>query len=607
MISIPSRLRHLCQRSVAVLSLFTAVATAGPAQAQSGYMVSVSPSGPIVLSPSGAQTLTATAVRPAFNLGGQGCGAGTITALAMQPDGKALIGGGFVRYNNDPATPHSLIRLNPDGRRDLTFNAGGSGIGGGIQGGDVMTVVVQPNGYILVGGNFSTYNGTPVPFGVMRLQPNGTLDPGFNPGGAGFSSTSNAGIYALALQADGKVLVGGSFTAYNGDAAVPDHLVRLNTDGQIDTTYNVDGSGFGATYNGVFALAIQPDGRILAGGWFYSYNNIIRNGILYQAFQVNNLVRLEADGSRDFSFNPAYRGFDGTVRALALQPNGNVLVAGDFTTYNTAPVSRGIVRLTPTGAVDAAFNAGGTGLTIPYVNPAMVNGVAVLPSGKVLLSGNFTAYNGGAISHHILRLNPDGSPDPAFNPQGTGFDTGAWHLAVQADGRIIVGGNFGQYNGAYVQQFLTRLTADGQLNDTPEPVAGATYRWSTGATTPSISVATAGTYSVTVTAGGFASQSALVTVTGGALATRPAAATLPATCYPNPAHGWVQVLLPTGAPAGLTAEVFNLLGQRVYRQQEPAMLPGATATLPVGHLPAGLYTLRLMAGALTSCQSLVLE
>ncbi|GAB3847401.1 hypothetical protein GCM10028822_08770 [Hymenobacter terrigena] len=91
------------------------------------------------------------------------------------------------------------------------------------------------------------------------------------------------------------------------------------------------------------------------------------------------------------------------------------------------------------------------------------------------------------------------------------------------------------------------------------------------------------------------------------LATRPAAATLPATCYPNPAHGRVQVLLPSGTPSGLTSEVFNLLGQRVYRQQEAAQQPGATATLLVGNLPAGLYTLRLTAGALTNCQPLVLE
>jgi hypothetical protein len=91
------------------------------------------------------------------------------------------------------------------------------------------------------------------------------------------------------------------------------------------------------------------------------------------------------------------------------------------------------------------------------------------------------------------------------------------------------------------------------------------------------------------------------------LATRPATATLPATCYPNPAHGQVQVLLPAGAPAGLTAEVFNLLGQRVYRQPQTAMLPGATATLLMEALPAGLYTLRLTAGTLTNYQPLVLE
>src|SRR5947199_3524759 len=152
------------------------------------------------------------------------------------------------------------MRLNADGDLDTTFNAGGAGANG-----TVRTVAVQSDGKIVIGGTFTSYNGdATVSDDVMRLNANGTADTTFNAGGAGADST----VRAVAVQADGKIVIGGLFTSYNLDATASDHVMRLNADGALDTTFNVGGAG---ADNNVFAVAVQPDGKIVIGGNFTSY------------------------------------------------------------------------------------------------------------------------------------------------------------------------------------------------------------------------------------------------------------------------------------------------------------------------------------------------
>ncbi len=146
---------------------------------------------------------------------------GAVYTTILQPDGKILIGGQFTTYNG--ITANRIARLNTDGTLDTTFTVG--------TGADssVNTITLQPDGKILIGGAFTTYNGTTVNH-VARLNADGTLDTTFVTG-----TGTNGSVFTIALQPDGKILIGGWFTTYNGTTA--NYIARLNTDGTLDTTF----------------------------------------------------------------------------------------------------------------------------------------------------------------------------------------------------------------------------------------------------------------------------------------------------------------------------------------------------------------------------------
>ncbi|MEY3470750.1 MAG: hypothetical protein RLZZ223_100, partial [Candidatus Parcubacteria bacterium] len=197
-----------------------------------------------------------------------------------------------------------IIRLNSDGSRDTSFN-----VGTGFNN-TVNTLTLQSDGKILVGGGFTSYQGVEANR-IIRLNSDGSRDTSFNMG-TGFSNY----VDTLALQSDGKILVGGQFTSYQGVGA--NYIIRLNSDGSRDTSFNM-GTGFS---NYVDTLALQSDGKILVGGWFTSY----------QGVGANYIIRLNSDGSRDTSFNLG-TGFNDSIASLALQSDGKILVGGYFTNY----------------------------------------------------------------------------------------------------------------------------------------------------------------------------------------------------------------------------------------------------------------------------------
>jgi uncharacterized delta-60 repeat protein len=158
-------------------------------------------------------------------------------------------------------------------------------------------------------------------------QQAGELDLSFNPG----TGTYNP-VWCVALQPDSKVLIGGSFVTYNG--VMRGRIARLNADGSIDTTFN---TGSGAS-DYVFATTLQPDGKVLIGGWFTSYNSIVSKYI----------ARLNADGSLDTTFNQG-TGVSGIVYSIALQPDGKIIIGGDFGSYNG--VSQNNIGLIPMAAL----------------------------------------------------------------------------------------------------------------------------------------------------------------------------------------------------------------------------------------------------------------
>ncbi len=271
-------------------------------------------------------------------------------------------------------------------------------------------------------------------------EPAGSVDTAFNPGAG-----ANDFVNVVALLPDGKFMIGGDFTQVNG--LFRDRLARLNPDGTLDPNFAL-GQGVN---DSVRAIAIQLDGRAILAGFFTSVNGENRNRV----------ARLNYDGSVDGTFNPG-GGADNPVQAVVLQPDGRILVAGDFSTYNGYNRSR-LARLNADGSLDHGFDIG-TGADL------VVNAVAVQPDGRIVVVGDFAHFNGAALPG-IARLNPDGSLDGSFNP-GTGFNDSVRLVGVQEDGRILVGGFFTEFNGM-VRNRVARLMPDGSLDDSFDVGAGA--------------------------------------------------------------------------------------------------------------------------------------
>ncbi len=354
---------------------------------------------------------------------------GTIRAVALQKDGKILIGGDFTALapNGGPSVSRSHIaRLNADGTLDATFDPHANAT--------VRTIVVQPaDGKILIGGDFTLVGEVPrfLRGRIARLDPATGLPDSFDP------SADNI-VRTIALQADGKVLAGGDFSTVspNGGATIDrPHLVRVNPDGAADT-FNPKPDKV------VFSIVLQTDGKVLVGGDFASIGGSGRN----------RLARLSSTGVLD-SFNP---NANGTVAAIAVQADGNVLVGGGFTTIGAAQRNR-VARLEPVLGRADSFN--------PNAN-APVLAIQVQADGNILAGGDFTIIAGEG-RRHFIRLDPaTGQVDPSFgkpNPNNSVLS-----IVVQEDGKILLGGAFNGASsiGGLTRNFIARLEIDGQMDRT---------------------------------------------------------------------------------------------------------------------------------------------
>jgi len=377
--------------------------------------------------------LTPGARDTSFNQGGAGAD-NYVEAVALQPDGKILIGGDFTSYNGDESAPDHIMRLNADGTRDASFNPGGSGADTNsvTLGQSMHAVALQPDGRIIIGGSFRSYNGDEsAPDRVMRLNADGTRDASFNPGGSGAGGGITAGgtINEVVLQPDGRIIIGGDFTSYNGDESAPDHVMRLNADGTRDASFNPGGSGASGP---IVVVALQSNGKIIIGP-VSGYNDSPVASV--------NVIRLNADGAHDTSFKQSGTGVDRLFAAVA-QPDGKVIIAGTS--------GARIARLNADGARDASFNPGGLGpevqrSDIPLHIPRFVDMVALQPDGKIFIAGSFASYNGDeSAPDGFMRLNADGTFDRSFKHRG---GTGIVAVALQPDGQIVVVGNFDTYDG----------------------------------------------------------------------------------------------------------------------------------------------------------------
>jgi uncharacterized delta-60 repeat protein len=394
------------------------------------------------------------AVDTSFNYGfGTGAG-GSVRAVALQSDGKIIIGGsGITSYNGDANASDNILRLNADGTLDTSFNYG-SGKG---TNGSVSAIALQPDGKIIIGGffgGFTSYNGDAnAGDRLARLNADGTLDTSFNYGGLG----ANMFVGALAVQPDGKILAGGQFTSYNGDANASDFILRLNEDGTLDTSFNY-GPGKGVS-SSVSAIALQADEKIIIGGFFGGYNG--------DANASDCVARLNPDGTLDtsFSYGSGKGAGGGDVSAIALQPDGEILIGGNFTDYDgDANASNGIARLNSDGTLDTAFNygsnAGVMGCCGSPLRPPIrgrITTVAQQPDGKIFIGGEFFGYNGIPNGGgRFARLSADGALETYFSIIGSVND-----IDLQPDGKILFGGSSDRLNGdTKTSDGIARLDGD---------------------------------------------------------------------------------------------------------------------------------------------------
>ena len=359
----------------------------------------------------------------------------TVRKIAIQSDGKIVAVGFFTTHNG--VSSNRIARLNSDGTRDTAFT---TAIGTGFNNG-AYTVAIQSDGKILVGGEFVIFNGVAVNR-IVRLNPNGTLDTDFSAAtGTGFDSS----VKSIAIQSDGKILVGGTFQFFNGSRRLG--IVRLNSDGTRDTSFVTT-----TLINDnviVQTISVQSDGKIFVGGFFSIFN-----GTLYD---ISYALRHNSNGTLDNTFEAV---FDSEVQGSFIQPDGKIIVYGDFTSCNFID-SNYIARLNSNGSTDTLFASNiGIAADIP------VHQVALQSGDKIVVCGEFTTFK-GSWSPNFIGLNLNGNPISLLN----GANNEVIKLKIQADQKIVIGGDLTAFNGTRVRN-IARLNKNGTL-DTAFTTAGA--------------------------------------------------------------------------------------------------------------------------------------
>ncbi|MCD0465192.1 T9SS type A sorting domain-containing protein [Flavobacterium sp. ENC] len=350
-----------------------------------------------------------------------------VAKILVQPDGKIVLCGTFFYPK---LKKRRITRLNADGSQDETFKIGDAA---DFQ---IRNTELLPDGKIVLAGDFKQFNYITAR-SIMILNADGTIDNSFHNHLEGIDALARTAV----VLSDDKILLGGDFLSYNGITNTG--LIRLNKDGSQDESLTFGGlrsfNNIGIAL-GISTVASQPDGKILVGGNFTSFNWI----------STEKIVRLNYDGTRDNSFAIG-SGFNYEVKKIVVQPDGKILAAGDFTTYK-GNSQYGLVRLNSDGSADPDFKVNYTDMQegqMPYNND-----IKVLPDGKILLSSTSFKTKKG-----LVRLNSNGSEDTSFvldpNVKIGGYD----QILTQIDGKIICQGTYNTKSGIF------RLTANGSIDN----------------------------------------------------------------------------------------------------------------------------------------------
>lgn len=352
-----------------------------------------------------------------------------IRRMIVQPDGKLLIAGPFTSVNSTPV--NGIARLNPDGTLDTTFNPGGAGVGGSSP--LINDMIQLPDGKILIAGIFDSYNGV-TQRRFARLNADGTLDTSFNYSGA-FNNVSPGRLEVLS---DGKIVASGSLFS---TSQLPASFIKLNPDGSQIPEFFVQKA---STPQRVRKTTVQSDGKIYVAGEFFYING----------YKRNSLARLNPDGTVDASFVPFFSNMSGmlTIHQVLVQPDGKILVStnGGFV----------ITRLNPNGTRDTSF-------TSPFPSSSSIYDIALQADGKILVAGESAADGNPPI---YARLNPNGSIDTTYNPPLP--NDAVYRVLVQPDGKSIICGEFTQISTSNRGR-IARYNTDGTLDNTFNPAGGA--------------------------------------------------------------------------------------------------------------------------------------
>jgi uncharacterized delta-60 repeat protein len=356
----------------------------------------------------------------------------TVGAMAIQPDGKiVVVGEGHDGTFNFCAWDFAVVRYNTDGSLDTSFGGTGRVVTQlSSECSHAYAVAIQPDGKIVVAG--SGWVGP----AVIRYNPNGTLDTSFN--GTGIVIPPSDGANSIAIQADGKIVVAGF-----------SNFVRYNPNGSLDTSFNSSGKVILPVGVGASSVAIQADGKIIAtGGTGF-------NGTSFTLVRYNADGSLDTSFNGTGTVITSVGNSGSGPRDLAIQTDGKIVVVGDSLAAagNWKTADFAIVRYNPDGSLDTSF--GGTGkILIPDSDSVdSVRSVAIQPNGKIVVAGD-TANIGSdstvaSSDFALVRLNPNGSLDTSFVGTGTTITSvgNAWDtacsVAIQPDGRIVVAGDTG--------------------------------------------------------------------------------------------------------------------------------------------------------------------
>ena len=374
-------------------------------------------------------------------------------------NGKILIAGAFSEYN--AVSRKGIARINPDGTLDASFDPGtGIPVVSGMTTTAVNHMVLQPDGKILIGGFFDTYNDV-AKKNMARLDADGAVDAGFT-----LDARVVGTVKSIIIQPDAKIIITGSFTVSGSRKGI----ARLNADGTLDESFNSYIVGANNRTPDFFCSLLQPDGKILVGGSSDATSTTFLK-----------VARLNADGTRDASFTPMIYtststpvNTGGTVFSLALLPDGKIIVGGGYNQVFGTVTKNNFARLNANGTLDTAFNTGtGTGTSIL----SRIKSIALQSDGKMVIAGEFSVYNG--ISRKgIARINANGTLDASF-AVGTGITSSSGQsVNLFEDGSILLAGNFTTYNNITrnrIAKISVRTINVTSLSETGPFCAGASF------------------------------------------------------------------------------------------------------------------------------------